>query len=136
MQRKGFRNYKRQSITIQFLTMKDKNIAILAYLSSLLLIVHFLLFIAVLGVAVILNNGRNNEFVSFHIRQMLGIASIALILNVFAGAIPEGYGWLALIIILSIVVIAMLGLISAARNQKDELPFIGAAFQKWFSFIK
>lgn len=116
--------------------MKDKNIAILAYLSSLLLIVHFLLFIAVLGVAVILNNGRNNEFVSFHIRQMLGIASIALILNVFAGAIPEGYGWLALIIILLIVVIAMLGLISAARNQKDELPFIGAAFQKWFSFIK
>lgn len=116
--------------------MKDKNIAMLAYLSSLLLFIHFILFIAVLGVAVILNNGRNNEFVSFHIRQMLGIASVALALSIFAGVIPDDVYWLAFVIIFLVVLMAMLGLMSVIRDQKDELPVVGAAFQKWFSFIK
>ena len=116
--------------------MEDKNLAKLAYLSSLLLYIHFLLFVAVLGVAVILNNDRNSEFVSFHIRQMMGIGVIALVLNVFARVIPAELYWLAFVIITLIVVMAMLGLVSVVKNQKDELPVIGAAFQKWFSFIK
>ena len=116
--------------------MKDKNIAILGYLSALMLYIHFLLFVAVLGVAIILNNGKYNEFVSFHLRQMMGIGVIALIVNVFAGAIPDRQYWLAFVIITLVVVMALLGLVSAFKDQKDELPVVGAAFQKWFSFIK
>ena len=105
-------------------------------MSSLLLYINFILFVAVLGVAVIMNNGKKNDFVSFHIRQMLGIAVIALVLNVFAGVIPKDFGWLAFLIITMVVIMALLGYISALKKQKDELPFIGGAFQKWFSFIE
>ena len=116
--------------------MKDKNIALLAYLSSLFLYIHFLIFVAVLGVAVILNNERKGEFASFHIRQMLGIAAIALVANIFAGIIPDEQYWLAFVIITLVVIMALLGVISVIKNQKDLLPGIGSAFQKWFSFIK
>lgn len=116
--------------------IRDKNYALLAYLSSLLLFVHLILFIAVLGIAVIMNNGKNNSFVSFHIRQMLGIAVISIVLSVFARMIPDDLYWLAFLIIGFLVLLAMLGLMSAVKNQKDELPFIGSYFQQWFSFVK
>lgn len=116
--------------------IKDKNLAVVAYLSALLLYVHFVLFIAVLGVAVILNNGKNNEFVSFHIRQMLGIAAMALVISVFSNNIPPDMFWLAFIIISFFVLLAMLGLVSVLKSQKDKLPFLGGYFQQWFSFIK
>ncbi len=116
--------------------IKDKNLAIFAYLTSLLLYVHLIIFIAALGVAVILNNGKNNGFVNFHIRQMMGIASIAVVISVFARLIPDDLYWLAFLIITLLVVMAMLGLISALKNQKDELPFLGKYFQQWFSFVK
>jgi uncharacterized membrane protein len=116
--------------------IKDKNLAIIAYLSALLLYVHLIIFIAALGVAIIMNNGKNNEFVNFHIRQMMGIASIAIVISVFARIIPDNLYWLAFLIITLLVVLALLGLTSALKNQKDELPFVGKYFQQWFSFVK
>jgi uncharacterized membrane protein len=116
--------------------IKDKNLALLAYLSALLLYVHLILFIAVLGIAIIMNNGKNNDFVAFHIRQMLGLGVIAVFISVFARTIPEDLYWLAYLIITLLVILAMLGLASAIKNQKDKLPFLGNYFQQWFSFVK
>jgi uncharacterized membrane protein len=120
--------------------MKDnppaKNIAIIAYASSVFLYLHLMVFIAVFGVAIILNYNKGNKFASFHIRQMFGIAIIAVVVSVFADNIPNDQLVLPLLIISLMVLLALLGLISSLRNQQDLLPFIGKYFQKWFTFIK
>ena len=120
--------------------MKDnppaKNIAIIAYASSVFLYLHLMVFIAVFGVAIILNYNKGNKFASFHIRQMFGIAIIAVVVPVFADNIPKDQLLLPLLIITLMVLLALLGLISSLRNQQDLLPFIGKYFQKWFTFIK
>jgi uncharacterized membrane protein len=120
--------------------MKDnppaKNIAIIAYASSVFLYLHLMVFIAAFGVAIILNYNKGNKFASFHIRQMFGIAIIAVVVSVFADNIPKDQLLLPLLIITLMVLLALLGLISSLRNQQDLLPFIGKYFQKWFTFIK
>ncbi|MEO9953873.1 hypothetical protein [Nonlabens sp.] len=113
-----------------------KNLAILAYASAIFLYIHFIVFVAVFGIAVILNYNKGNKFASFHIRQMFGIGIIAVIISVFSGTIPEDQLLLPLIIITMMVLLALLGLVSALRNQQDLLPYIGKHFQKWFNFIK
>jgi uncharacterized membrane protein len=120
--------------------MKDnppaKNLAVLAYASSIFLYMHLMVFVAVFGISVILNYNKGNKFVSFHIRQMFGIGIIAIIVSVFAGNIPEDQFILPLIIINLMVLLSILGLLSALRNQQDLIPYIGTYFQKWFTFIK
>jgi uncharacterized membrane protein len=120
--------------------MKDnppaKNLALLAYGSSLFLYVHLMVFIAVFGISVILNYNKGNKFASFHIRQMFGIGMIAVFVSVFANNIPEDQILLPLTIISLMVLLSILGLLSAVRNQQDLIPFIGTYFQKWFTFIK
>ncbi len=113
---------------------EGKNLALLGYASAFLLYFHLVLFIAVLGVALLLNINKNRPFVIFHHRQMFGIAIIAILLSAFSSIIP--YGWLALLLISCIVFIALMGLLDASRNQTTPLPLIGIWFQKWFSFIK
>jgi len=111
-----------------------KKLAILGYASSLLIYLPLPLFIAVFGVAIILNNGKGNKFASFHLRQMFGIGLMTIAASIFTNRIENvliGFTVLSLMILL-----ALLGLVSALRNQQDELPFIGKYFQKWFNFIK
>ncbi|GAK97596.1 hypothetical protein JCM19294_132 [Nonlabens tegetincola] len=111
-----------------------KGLAILGYCSVFGLFIHIFLFIAILGTAVLLNNGKGQQFAAFHLRQMFGIGIVAILINAFTPIIEQG--WLALLIISLIVLVAVLGLLSALRNQMIALPFIGDYFQKWFSFIK
>ncbi|WP_124981453.1 hypothetical protein [Nonlabens xiamenensis] len=115
-------------------SLAGKNLAILAYASSLFLYIHLLLFIGVFGIAVIMNQNKGQQFAAFHIRQMFGIAIIAILISVFAELIPTWY--IALLIITLMVLIALLGMLSALRDQKDPLPVLGSYFQTWFSFIK
>ena len=111
-----------------------KELAVLAYASALFLYVHLFLFIAVFGITVILNQNKGHEFAAFHIRQMFGIGVIAVFLSVFANWVPNGF--IAFLLISLMVLLALLGLVSALKNQKNELPVLGAQFQQWFSFIK
>ncbi|MBF4983709.1 hypothetical protein FNJ87_17130 [Nonlabens mediterrranea] len=111
-----------------------KSIAIIAYASALFLFFHLIVCIAIFGVAIILNNGKNQPFATFHLRQMFGIIAAAVIASVFASAIPTGI--IPLLMICFFVLLALLGLVSALRNQTDALPIVGPLFQKWFNFIK
>lgn len=112
----------------------EKNIAILGYASALFLYVHMIPFIAVLGVAILWNAGKGHEFASFHLRQMVGIAVIAILINGLTNIVPNVF--IALLLITFMVVLAVLGLVSALKEQKDELPYIGSYFQDFFKFIK
>ncbi|BAO56516.1 hypothetical protein [Nonlabens marinus] len=115
-------------------TPKGKNLALMAYASTLLLYFHLILFIAVLGIALLLNFNKKQEFTTFHHRQMFGIAVIAFLITAFSNIVPSG--WVAIILITTIVFIAILGFLDATRNQMTPLPVVGGLFQKWFSFIK
>lgn len=112
----------------------EKQIALLGYATALLLYVHVIIFIASLVAAILYNSGKENLFASFHLRQMTGIALISILMNAFASAVPSGF--IALLLISFMVLLAALGFLSALRNQQEPLPFIGHYFQEFFNFIK
>lgn len=111
-----------------------KNLVIVAYASALFLFFHLLVCIAIFGVTLILYSEKNEPFVSFHLRQMFGIIAAATLVSIFANTIPAGI--IPLLMTMFFVLLAVLGLISALKNQTDELPLVGSFFQKWFKFIK
>lgn len=111
-----------------------KSVAIIGYASAIFLFIHLFGCIAIFGVAVILNNDKNQPFAVFHLRQMFGILVAAVIVSVFASALPTGI--IPLLITSCLVLLAVLGLVSALKNQKNHLPIIGTLFQQWFKFIK
>lgn len=113
---------------------QGKSLALLAYGSAIFLYFHLIVFVAVLGVAILLNLNKNRPFAVFHHRQMLGIACIAFLITAFGNILP--YGWIALLLISLIVLMAVLGFIDAYKNQTTPLPAVGEQFQKWFTFIK
>lgn len=113
---------------------KGKWLAVYAYATSIFLFVHLLVFIALFGVAVILNNEKKQSFASFHLRQMAGILAVSIAVSIFADLIPIGI--FPILLTGFLVLLALLGMISALRNQQDQLPLVGNLFQKWFSFIK
>lgn len=116
------------------LSKVEKQIALAGYATVILLFVHFIVFIGVLVAVILFNSGKKHLFASFHLRQMTGIALIAMLVNAFANAVPNVI--IALILISFMVILAGLGFLSAYREQRDELPFIGKYFQEFFSFIK
>ncbi len=113
---------------------QGKFLALLAYGSALLLYVHLILFVAVLGVAILLNLGKGQEFAAFHQRQMVGIACLSFLITAFSNVLPGVY--IPLILITLLVAIAVLGFVDANKNQTTPLPYIGIKFQQWFNFIK
>ncbi|AEH01507.1 DUF4870 domain-containing protein [Lacinutrix sp. 5H-3-7-4] len=110
---------KNQTSIDQTIT-NEKNIAIIAYVTIIGLIIAF-----------IINSEKKNTFTSYHIKQSLGIALTSLSLMV-VGVIPL-LGWL--ISILGCFFVAFLwvmGLINAVNNKKQPVPVLGKKFEVWF----
>lgn len=102
---------------------EGKTIAIIAYITLFGLIAAF-----------VMNQSKNNSFAKFHIRQNLGL----LIIGILAGAIqiiPLVGQIVGGIIGLVLLILWIMGLLSALNGSQKELPFVGAHFQKWFSTI-
>ena len=116
------------------ITKEEKQLALIGYATALLLYIHFILFVAALVGVILYNSGKGNRFASFHLRQMTGIGLIAVLVNAFASAVPNGF--IALLLITLMVVLAGLGFLSANQNQQVPLPYVGRYFQEFFSFIK
>lgn len=93
-------------------------------------IVAYLTFIGWL-VAYILNDPKS-ELSSFHLRQSLGIYLIFLVSSMLMW-IPL-LGWLIGIAgSLLGVVLWIIGISSANREETKEVPFLGYDFQRWFA---
>src|SRR5690606_152470 len=100
-----------------------KNIAIIAYLTIIGLIIAY-----------VLNNEKRNEFASYHIRQSLGIFLSIFILSAL-NYIPL-IGWaIASIGVLAMVILWIMGIISAVNGTKKPVPFIGEYYQSMLSGI-
>ncbi|MCX7546958.1 hypothetical protein OS188_03220 [Xanthomarina sp. F1114] len=99
---------------------EGKNIATIAYLTVIGLIIAF-----------VLNNDKKNQFASFHIKQSLGLALTGFALGVI-GLIPI-IGWLINIIgIFVLIYMWIMGLMNAINGNKKMVPILGNKYSEWF----
>ena len=91
---------------------EDKTVAIVCYLT-------LLGFIA----AIIIHSNKKTQLGAFHLRQMLG-----LLLTGILGVIPL----LGLVVVLCVLVLWIMGIISAIQGQMKPVPVVGPLYQKWF----
>lgn len=75
-------------------------------------------------IAIILNSSTKSSFASFHLRQTLGLWLMLLVLSIIP--IINIFAW-ALVLILWII-----GLVSAVNGEEKPVPFVGGYFQEWF----
>ena len=100
-----------------------KNIAIIAYLTIIGLIIAY-----------VLNNEKRNELASYHIRQSLGIFLSIFVLSAL-NYIPL-IGWaIASIGVLAMVILWILGIVSAVNGTKKPVPLVGEYYQNMLSGI-
>ncbi|MCF6297356.1 MAG: hypothetical protein L3J08_05140 [Flavobacteriaceae bacterium] len=106
------------------LTNNDgKTIAIISYITAIGTIIAF-----------VMNQNKQNQFASFHIRQALGI-----FLLFFANNLIGNYGgiwFISRIINLGIFFLLIMGLLSAIKEEEKKIPIFGNMFQDWFKNIR
>lgn len=108
---------------------EDRTLAWLSYITIFGWIIAFLLYT---------NDGRSNSLVRFHLRQSLGITLTGMVVSFITPLImwfPLSRLILGLIGLL-IVILWLIGLISAVSGEKKPLPFIGEWYDKILSFVE
>ena len=102
---------------------QKNTIAIVAYLTVIGLIAAF-----------IMNNDKQNEFGTYHIRQSLGLCVTALALAV-VGMIPI-LGWIANVIGFFVLLFMwVMGLMKAINGKKEPVPLLGEQYAEWFKGV-
>lgn len=89
-------------------------------------------------IIVLVMRKEKNSYVSFHIRQSLGLLLLQLLNNIiflpggsFIGG-RLGLGWAINVVILVFWIIALIG---AFNEEEKPVPIFGEYFQKWFKSI-
>lgn len=102
---------------------QGKTMAIIAYITIFGLLIAF-----------IMNNDKKNTFAAYHIRQCVGLGAVGLA-SYIIGKIPF-IGWIASILIsIFLLVLWIIGLISAINGEEKPVPVLGEKFQEWFKNI-
>jgi len=102
---------------------EDKNIAIIAYITVIGLIIAF-----------IMNNDKKAVFPTYHIKQSLGLALTGLALFV-VGMIPI-LGWIVSFLgSLGLLYLWIMGLINAINGKQEPVPWLGEKYEEWFKNI-
>lgn len=99
-----------------------KTVAIIAYITLIGWII-----------ALIMNNGNKTAMGSYHLRQSLGIICIGVILNILASII--GISIISWIVWAGVLVLWILGILSAVQGEMKPVPVVGEKFQEWFKGI-
>ncbi|AFL82246.1 hypothetical protein Aeqsu_2796 [Aequorivita sublithincola DSM 14238] len=100
-------------------TDNGKTVAIIAYMTLIGWII-----------ALIMNNGNKTLLGSFHVRQSLGIICVGVLLNILASIISIPI--ISYIVWAGVVVLWILGLLSAVQGEMKPVPVLGEKFQEWF----
>ena len=74
----------------------------------------------------LVTDAKNSPFAKFHANQQLNLLIAAVVVNVVGGIIPF-IGWFIILPLGSIflIVVAIMGIINAAKGEMKELPLIG-----------
>ena len=84
-------------------------------------------------IAFFMNRDQRNPFVSFHIRQALGLWLLQLLLGYFISAFDS---WMISVSFwVFILVLIVYGISGAMSGKYNEVPMLGPFFQKLFSSI-
>lgn len=103
---------------------EGKTMATIAYITVIGLIIAF-----------VTNSDKKNTFVSFHLRQSLGLFVTGLALGII-GMIPI-LGWIINILgIFVLIYMWIMGLISAINGKEKTVPLLGDKYEEWFKGIK
>ena len=92
-------------------------------------------YLSIIGtiIAYFMNKDTKNPFASFHIRQGLGVNVTFYLLGVLVTPFDS---WLiSSAFYIFIIILLGFGLISAIKGERNEVPFLGEHYQKWFSTI-
>ncbi len=84
-------------------------------------------------IAISMNSDAKNEFARFHTRQAFGLHLVFLGFAIFLSNWYNEYAWYGLYVFY--IVLWFYGFLGALNNKKQEVPILGAYFQKWFTFI-
>ncbi|MDW5290225.1 hypothetical protein [Formosa sp. PL04] len=99
---------------------EGKNIAIIAYITIIGLIIAF-----------VMNNDKKNDFAKYHIKQSLGLALTGLVLGLI-GMIPI-LGWIINVIgVFVLLYMWIMGLVNAINTLEKPVPFLGNKYLEWF----
>ena len=103
---------------------EDKTVAILAYIT-------LIGFIA----AIVIHSNKKTKLGAFHLRQVLGfvLTGIAVVFCEIVLIFIPILGWLCIVALwASMLVLWVLGLISAINGEMKPMPVVGPLYQKWF----
>ncbi|WP_299685332.1 hypothetical protein [uncultured Dokdonia sp.] len=104
------------------ITSDEKTTSIITYFTIIGLII-----------GIFKNNTLQSEYISYHIRNMVGLSLIGIAISLlhrfhFPSIIINTL-WLAAF------VLWVIGFVGAVKGDKLEIPFIGKFFQDWFKSI-
>jgi len=74
----------------------------------------------------LVTDAKNSPFAKFHANQQLNLLLAAVIVNIVGGVIPF-IGWFIILPLgcIFLLVVAIIGIINAAKGTMKELPLIG-----------
>jgi uncharacterized membrane protein len=102
---------------------QDKTVAILSYVT----VVGFI-------VAILVHQSRKTQLGAFHLRQVLGLLLTGVV-GGFAAVVPI-LGWIVwFLLMIGMLVLWLLGLISALRGDMRPVPLLGEQYQRWFAGV-
>ncbi len=103
--------------------------------------VALLSYLTIVGcvIGLIMHSNKKTKLGAYHLRQGLGLALGVMGLRIILGFVPYGLFPYSLTIGVSeltwflYVLLAVLGMISAANGKAKPLPVVGGIFEKWFA---
>lgn len=106
------------------LANENTSMAIVAYITFIGLIIAF-----------VVNNDKKNPFVSYHIRQALGLMLTALAAYIVTAFIPGFFlsAIVSFVVSIGIIVLWVMGLLNAINRKQKPIPVIGEKFEEWFN---
>ncbi|RLD77201.1 MAG: hypothetical protein DRJ07_15070 [Bacteroidetes bacterium] len=95
-------------------------------------IISYITFIGTI-IAYIMNQNKKNSFASFHIRQAVGIAILGVAISILRNYMSLGI--VGSILSIGVLVLSIIGIISAVQGEEKRIPLLGDQFQEWFKSI-
>ena len=104
------------------LTSDEKTTSIITYFTIIGLII-----------GIYKNNTINSVYISYHIRNMIGLSLMGIAISVLQRFHFPGF--LVNTLWLGVFILWILGFVGALKGEKLEIPIVGKYFQDWFKNI-
>lgn len=107
--------------------MDRKTLAIISYISIIGWLIAYFQY----------KDSKRDPFVSYHLKQSLGIAVISIVLGIAINVVVRMVPALAMVVYanIAILVLWVLGILNALNGLKKPVPVVGPMFEQKFGFL-